>query len=44
MTLPFEQFHGRHEQRVVGQRAEELRRHDGRKAFFHALCCNRATL
>jgi hypothetical protein len=23
------------EQRVVGQRAEELRRHDGREPFFH---------
>jgi hypothetical protein len=26
---------GGHEQCVVGQRAEELRRHDGREAFFH---------
>jgi hypothetical protein len=43
-SLPFwravgslEQFHRRDKERVVGQRAEELRRHDGEKAFFHAV-------
>ena len=40
-ALPFgaaggvEQFNGSDEQRVVSQRAEELRRHDGEEAFFH---------
>jgi hypothetical protein len=30
-----EQFHGGHEQRVVGQRREELRRHDGVETALH---------
>jgi hypothetical protein len=30
-----QQFHRGDEQGVVGQRAEELRRHDGVEAFFH---------
>ena len=33
----FQQLHPRHEQRVVSQRAEKLRRHDGVKTFFHSL-------
>jgi hypothetical protein len=35
-TRGLEQFDGRHQQRVVSQRAEELRRHDGVETFFHA--------
>jgi len=41
-ALPFgaarspDQLHRRDEQRVVGERAEELRRHDGVEALFHA--------
>ena len=32
----FEQFDRSNQQRVVGQRAEELRRHDGVETFFHS--------
>jgi hypothetical protein len=31
-----QQFNGHHKQRVVSQRAEKLRRHDGVEAAFHA--------
>jgi hypothetical protein len=30
-------LHSGHKQGVVGQRAEKLRRHDGKKAAFHCL-------
>jgi hypothetical protein len=39
-TVAAQQLDGGDEQCVVGERAEELRRHDGREAFFHrALAC-----
>jgi hypothetical protein len=42
-TLPLrglaaaQQLHGHNEQRVVGQRAEKLRRHDGVEAALHVV-------
>ncbi|MPN33705.1 hypothetical protein SDC9_181196 [bioreactor metagenome] len=43
-ALPFwrtagaQQLHGGHEQGIVGQRAEELRRHDGIETALHRVC------